>query len=381
MILRKDAPLIFDYMVAETKKLDIRDLRCCSWRDIICEVLESLGKKAKLAEIYNAVEPYEKAKRNQNWEAKVRQTLQRYQDFASCERGVWYLAYNQQRKGNMEKACILLEANEEFSACLLQHDGTLLFSTDGASWSTEKKEMQSKNGRLYLRGRGNTYALDLEIRSNETCRIKLSGNIESLLDFETVEKGRHPVMGACTFARLFSSSCITDASALKLPATTLAKACYEGMFCECTSLTAAPELPATTLAEGCYSEMFRDCASLTKAPELPATTLAAYCYSGMFRGCTSLTAAPELPAITLAKSCYGWMFNDCVSLTAAPELPATTLAEGCYEWMFRCCTSLTKAPELPATTLAENCYSGMFRDCALLTVAKMSAITGRKDTF
>lgn len=92
LILRKDAPLIFDYMVAETKKLDIRDLRCCSWRDIICEVLESLGKKAKLAEIYNAVEPYEKAKRNQNWEAKVRQTLQRYQDFASCERGVWYLA-------------------------------------------------------------------------------------------------------------------------------------------------------------------------------------------------------------------------------------------------------------------------------------------------
>ena len=96
---------------------------------------------------------------------------------------------------NMNENYILLEANEEFSVCKPVHDGTLLFSTDGASWSAEKKEMKSKNGRLYLRGRGNTYVRELKIKSNETCRIKLSGNIESLLDFETVEKGKHPVMG------------------------------------------------------------------------------------------------------------------------------------------------------------------------------------------
>ena len=125
----------------------------------------------------------------------------------------------------MNENYFLLEANEEFSACLPQHDGSLLFSTDGASWFTEKKEMKSKNGRLYLRGRGNTYVRCLKVRSNETCRIKLSGNIESLLDFETVEKGMHPVMGNYTFATLFSSAHITSASALKLPASTLAKAC------------------------------------------------------------------------------------------------------------------------------------------------------------
>ena len=199
---------------------------------------------------------------------------------------------------NMNENYILLEANEEFSVCKPLHDGTLLFSTNGATWAAEKKEMQSKGGRLYLRGQGNTYVQRLEIRSNKTCRIKLSGNIESLLDFETVEKGMHPVMGNYTYATLFSSAHITSASALKLPASTLAKACYEGMFCKCTSLTEAPELPATTLAASCYEGMFDSCASLTAAPELPATTLAYSCYDRMFYGCTSLTAAPKMPANT-----------------------------------------------------------------------------------
>jgi hypothetical protein len=34
------------------------------------------------------------------------------------------------------------------------------------------------------------------------------------------------------------------------------------MFRECTSLTVAPELPATTLAKDCYDYMFEDCRSL-----------------------------------------------------------------------------------------------------------------------
>ncbi len=47
-------------------------------------------------------------------------------------------------------------------------------------------------------------------------------------------------------------------------------------------------LPWNNLAEGCYDGMFCECASLTSTPELPATQLVNYCYSGMFIGCYSL---------------------------------------------------------------------------------------------
>ena len=36
--------------------------------------------------------------------------------------------------------------------------------------------------------------------------------------------------------------------------------------------------------------MFEGCTSLVNAPELPATTLARGCYDLMFKGCTSLTS-------------------------------------------------------------------------------------------
>jgi hypothetical protein len=73
-----------------------------------------------------------------------------------------------------------------------------------------------------------------------------------------------------------------------LPATTLSKGCYRGMFKGCTGLTRAPKLPATTLAESCYAGMFMGCTGLTEAPELPATKLEKYCYLKMFEGCSNL---------------------------------------------------------------------------------------------
>ena len=74
--------------------------------------------------------------------------------------------------------------------------------------------------------------------------------------------------------------------------------------------------------------MFSGCSSLTQAPELPATTLAKSCYSGMFLTCSSLAQAPELPATTLANGCYNQMFQGCYSLTQAsfPNLEKETVA-------------------------------------------------------
>ena len=208
-------------------------------------------------------------------------------------------------------------------------DGTLEYSTDASTWftwdgtTTLSSATSGSDNVLYLRGTGNTV-----ITGDSTnykwlltgSDISCIGNIESLLDYTTVESGAHP-----------------------------------------------------TMAPYCYYYMFRDCTSLTQAPALPATTLATSCYASMFDGCTSLTQAPALPATTLVTGCYYYMFRSCTSLTQAPALPATTLVTGCYYYMFYRCTGLklsttqtgeyTVAYRIPTTgtgTTATNALSSMF---------------------
>ena len=199
-------------------------------------------------------------------------------------------------------------------------DGTLEYSTDASTWNTwNGTEISSVGSKLYLRGTGNTKITGdssnyrFVFTGTSTLKIACKGNIENLLDYETISAGGHPNMA-------------TD--------------CYSSMFFSCTSLTTAPTLPATTLANNCYRSMFFSCTSLTTAPKLPATTLADSCYGSMFNRCTSLTTVPKLPATTLADNCYRSMFFGCTSLTTASELPATTLAEYCYNSMFKNCSSV-----------------------------------------
>ena len=230
-------------------------------------------------------------------------------------------------------------------------DGTLEYFASDETWTIwngVNAISAESNGAayvLYLRGTGNTVMTGYSYSSWQLdgSDIACIGNIETLLDYATVESGQHPTMG---------------------------NACYYDIFSDCTSLTHAPYLPATTLSSVCYYGMFSGCTSLTRAPELPATTLADSCYGYMFSRCTGLTQAPKLPATTLANECYYRMFKDCTSLTRAPELPATTLADFCYEQMFLECTSLTQVPELPATTLAYSCYSVMFLGCTSLKLSE-----------
>lgn len=251
-------------------------------------------------------------------------------------------------------------------------DGILQYSTDLANWSTWDGTTTLNSSSespyvLYLRGTGNS-VISGGLNKGWTLtgtNISCSGNIENLLNHETVTAGGHPSMGSYCYTHIFKN-CTSLTTAPKLPATTLALYCYLYMFWGCTNLTTSPELPATTLANSCYLGMFHYCTNLTTPPELPATTLTPNCYESMFWGCTSLTSAPELPATTLAASCYYDMFNGCTSLAIAPELPATTLALYCYRNMFKDCTSLATAPELPATMLTDNCYYSMFKGCTNL---------------
>ncbi len=261
---------------------------------------------------------------------------------------------------------------------------TLEYSTDGETWNEYTSgaaiTLANVGDKVMFRGDNETlsygdfgpdgYNMSNVIFSffSGTGESYVYGNVMSLLDKENYATATS--VSSFAFYGLFSfnQSIYNHLEySIELPATTLAKHCYDGIFALCPNLTTAPELPATTLAEGCYFEMFAECTSLTTAPELPTTTLADRCYSGMFVGCTNLTTAPELPATALANRCYERMFAGCTNLTTAPELPVTALAESCYERMFLGCTNLTTAPELPATTLAKNCYSGMFMDCTNLT--------------
>jgi len=129
-------------------------------------------------------------------------------------------------------------------------DGTLYYSTDTTTWNvwSGTTSLSSVGNKLYLRGTGNTKITGTSsdykwvlTGSNVEC----IGNIENLLDWETVALSNHPTMAAH---------------------------CYRYMFSDCTSLTTAPSLPATTLTDYCYYYMFKGCTSLTTAPQLPATT-------------------------------------------------------------------------------------------------------------
>ena len=231
-------------------------------------------------------------------------------------------------------------------------DGMLEYSTDTTTWNTwDGTEISSAGSKLYLRGTGNTKITGKSpdyrfvFTGTSVLKIVCEGNIENLLDYETVSAGGHPTM--------------TDY-------------CYTGIFDGCTSLTTAPELPATTLAANCYRGMFKDCTNLTTAPQLPATTLAVECYAYMFEGCTSLTTAPKLPTTTLAYSCYEGMFYGCTSLTTVPELPATELVYSCYYTMFSGCTkfklSATKTGEYQTAYRIPKSGTGTTATNALLNM-------------
>ena len=124
-------------------------------------------------------------------------------------------------------------------------DGKLYCSTDTTTWAEWTGNEVNATGvdgtyALYFNGAGNTKitgGLSHEWTLNGSS-ISCTGNIESLLDYETVGAGQHP---------------------------TMANFCYYYMFRDCTSLTTAPSLPATTLALSCYISMFYGCTSIKLA--------------------------------------------------------------------------------------------------------------------
>lgn len=91
LILKKVMPYLLTFQYPQEHQLDIRNSKTATWRDVVKAVMEHLGEKASLPEIYKEISGYEKAKQNPHWKEKVRQTLQITPCFASSERGIWKL--------------------------------------------------------------------------------------------------------------------------------------------------------------------------------------------------------------------------------------------------------------------------------------------------
>lgn len=92
MVIKKVMELyMINFQLPQRHEMDIRDSESATWRDVVMSVMEQT-KKADLNTIYSEIEGHKKCERNENWKAKVRQTLQMYSMFVSSERGVWQLA-------------------------------------------------------------------------------------------------------------------------------------------------------------------------------------------------------------------------------------------------------------------------------------------------
>ena len=90
MVIKKNSLLAIRYQVPVRREKDIRDTGA-RWKDVVYACLKERGAKS-LPEIYQMIEGHEKTKSNPNWQAKIRQTLQKYPCFRNESLGVWSAA-------------------------------------------------------------------------------------------------------------------------------------------------------------------------------------------------------------------------------------------------------------------------------------------------
>ena len=265
-------------------------------------------------------------------------------------------------------------------------NGTLYYSFDEDTWNewSGAEVNLGNHDSILLRGSGNTYigkssssllayGIFYMLPKEAGSDIEVSGNINSLLDYETVERGELPsTSSAGAFGYLFYN-CTNLYSARNLSIPSVGQGWCDGMFALCSNLSHPPKLLSGTVSTNSYRRMFYDCTNLAYAPRLLATSVADSCYSSMFFRCQSLVDAPTLPATTAVISCYASMFAGCSSLKNVPDLPATSIAASCYNGMFNGCVSLERAPVIAKAYLKESCFRNMFKGCTSLKTTGLEA--------
>lgn len=75
-VIKKPSGYELSIVIPRRYTMDIRDSKMATWKDVVMAAVRNLGGTQKNSDIYLEIENHEKAARNQNWKAKVRQTLQ-----------------------------------------------------------------------------------------------------------------------------------------------------------------------------------------------------------------------------------------------------------------------------------------------------------------
>jgi len=92
IVLRKDSGLLIPCSWGTRREYDIRTFKGTSWRDLVYGVIRENGGQMTLQELYDALKDSVKAKANQYWQEKIRQTVQDVKRFVRTERGTYALA-------------------------------------------------------------------------------------------------------------------------------------------------------------------------------------------------------------------------------------------------------------------------------------------------
>ena len=92
VVIKKDSGLIVPVSWGTRRDIDVRTFRDTSWRDLVYSVIQENGGQMTLQELYDALKDSAKAKANQYWREKIRQTVQNVKRFIRTERGCYALA-------------------------------------------------------------------------------------------------------------------------------------------------------------------------------------------------------------------------------------------------------------------------------------------------
>ena len=219
-------------------------------------------------------------------------------------------------------------------------DGDIEYSTDTRNWTVwdGTTAISSADGVLYLRGSGNTVIFG-NVSTSYTwllsgAQISCTGNLETLLDYQTVRLGGHPAMDDYCFAHLFYDN-HNLVSAPDFSGGTISKYCFYEAFAACTGLVSGVDLTVDEIPASACDRMYYECTSLVNAPALDAAKIGDYGCRRMFYGCSALAFPPSLQLETVGIYGASEMFRNCSSLQYLPSLAdGVTLGAYCYANMF-----------------------------------------------
>lgn len=118
---------------------------------------------------------------------------------------------------------------------------------------------------VQFRGINEKYGTDYDSYSTfsgSTASFNISGNINSLIDYENIND--ITAVTAFAFNYLFASCGVVDASKLVIPSSSVGSWGYSYMFKGCTSLTKSPQIMAENLGNNSCQGMFSGCTNLSE---------------------------------------------------------------------------------------------------------------------